>query len=167
MGRISVLAVVLALSSVVSLAVPARAGSVWDENDPGRRLDIRWVGAYQQIDGRMRVTVSFYAPVRKRWFNRGNVRDAISLNSNMFVRFGAYFFQFLRTRRSGRLVAWLCEAGSGCAGPARTHRVDRDTIRARILGPPYGPAPGWYFRAESYTHDLETRIDRTRQGVLT
>jgi hypothetical protein len=174
MSRIRILVVLLALGSIVLNPAPAHAGSVWDANDPGRKLDIRWVGVYQQADDRMRVTVSFYGRVRNRWFNRpGHLEGVEAWTANLRVGFtedrarGAFFFAlFLRSRHNG-LVAWLCEAGSGCAGPARTHRVDRDTIRARILGPPYGPAPGWYFRAESYTHDLETRIDRTRQGVLT
>jgi hypothetical protein len=31
----------------------------------------------------------------------------------------------------------------------------------------YGPAPGWYFHARSYTHDQETRLDRTRWDAFT
>jgi hypothetical protein len=53
MGRIRVLAVVLALGSIMLSPVPAHAGSVWDANDPAHRLDIRWVGVYQQADGRI------------------------------------------------------------------------------------------------------------------
>ncbi len=66
MGRIRVLAVVLALGFIVLGPIPAQAGSVWDPNEPGHRLDIRWVGVYQQPDGLMRVTISFHDRVRVR-----------------------------------------------------------------------------------------------------
>jgi len=168
MGHIRALAVVVAVVSVAFLAVPARAGSVWDPNEPPRMLDIRWVGAYEQTDGRMRVTVSFYGRVHDRWFNSTTRGPA-----NLVVRFthdraiAEYIFVlFMRTPR-GHLVALLCESASGCGERTRVRRVDRDTIRTRVKNLDFGPAPGWSFRARSLTHDLDTRIDQTRWGVVT
>jgi len=176
MSRIRVLAVVLALGSIILSPMPAHAGSVWDVNDPGHRPDIRWVGAYQQADGRLRVTVSFYGRVRNRWFNRpvGVLAGLGPWSANLRVGFtddrtiGEYWFAlFQRTRHRG-LIAWLCESGSGCSGPAHVGRPDRRTIRARIpTFTGFGPAPGWFFRGVSRTHDLKTVIDRTRWGILT
>jgi hypothetical protein len=170
MLQIRTLAVVIAVMSVALNAVPARAASVWDPNDPARRLDIRWV-AYQQADGRMRLTVSFYGRFHKGWLN--TTRGAPS-SSNLYVGFTHdrtipeyWFALFSRTPR-GRLVAWLCESGSSCVDRSRVRRVDRDTIRVRLRNDfGHGPAPGWYFRASSYTHDLKTPIDRTQWGVFT
>jgi hypothetical protein len=178
MSRIRVLLVVLALGSIVLNPLPAQAGSVWDANDSGHRLDIRWVGAYQQADGRMRVTVSFYDRVRTRWFNRpGDPLVGIpAWTANLYVGFAedradgmSHFALFLRTRHDG-LIAWLCEGGSGCTGRVHVGRPDRRTIRARFRAFPDGyggPAPGWFFRGFSRTHDLKTAIDRTHWGVFT
>jgi hypothetical protein len=169
------LAVVLALGSIMLGPVPAHAGSIWDANDPGHRLDIRWVGVYQQADGRTRVTVSFYDRVRNRWFNRpSDLEGAGPWAANLAVgfsedRIGEYYFAlFLRTRHHG-LIAGLCESGSSCSGgPVHVGRPDRRTIRVRIpTFDGYGPAPGWYFRGVSRTHDLKTVIDRTGWGIFT
>lgn len=65
-------AVPLALALLMVAPSLASAGSVWDPNDPAYGLDIRWTGVYVQADGKMRVTMSFHAPVRLRWFNRSN-----------------------------------------------------------------------------------------------
>jgi hypothetical protein len=141
-------------------------------------MDIRWVGAYQQADGRMRVTVSFYGRVRNRWFNRpSRVQGFVDPSAaNLAVGFTKdrtldehWAALFLRTRHKG-LIAWLCEYGSSCSGPVHVDRPDRRTIRARLVEPPPsipGPAPGWYFRGISRTHDLKTVIDRTHWGVFT
>jgi hypothetical protein len=56
----------VAMISVVLLAVPARAGGVWDPNDPGHHLDIRWAGIYELPDDRFMTTVVFYDRVRKQ-----------------------------------------------------------------------------------------------------
>jgi hypothetical protein len=179
MSHIRILAVVLALGSIILSPMPAHAGSVWDANDPGHRLDIRWVGVYQQADGRIRVTVSFYGRVRNRWFNRPLSRNigipATSANLQVGFsdnRINEFFFAgFLRTRHRG-LVAWLCETGSGCSTTYGVHvgRPDRRTIRVRIprfaFDDDFGPVPGWYFRGVSWTHDFKTKLDRTRWGVF-
>ena len=67
----------IALALVLVLAAPtaASAGSVWDPDDPTYGLDIRWVGAYVQQKGTMRVTMAFHTPVRLTWFNRGFFRE--------------------------------------------------------------------------------------------
>ena len=69
---IPTLAVLISLASVLLVPTPATAGSAWDPNDAGYRLDIRWVGVYQESDGRLRVTVVFYDPVRLQWFRTGS-----------------------------------------------------------------------------------------------
>jgi hypothetical protein len=170
MGRIRVFAVVLALGSVILGPIPAHAGSVWDANDPGHRLDIRWVGAYQQADGRMRVTVAFYDRVRIRWFNGGRDPSKATLGvgfTDDYKRIGPYFFALFVRNRHGGLSVWLCESGSSCSGPARVGRPDGMTIRARIQNFDYGPAPGWDFRGLSQTKDLKRVIDRTHWAVFT
>jgi hypothetical protein len=176
MSRIRVLAVVLALGSIMLGPVPAHAGSVWDANDAGHRLDIRWVGVYQQADGRMRVTVSFYGRVRNKWFNRPLSRliGIPATTANLWIGFSDdrtgedFVAGFLRTRHRG-LIAWLCESGSGCSSGNGVHvgRPDRRTIRARLpTFDGFGPVPGWYFRGVSKTHDFKA-IDRTGWGLFT
>jgi hypothetical protein len=162
----------VALLSVIVLApAPARAGSVWDPDEPGHRLDIRWVGAYQQLDGRMRVTMSFYDRTRIRWFDEGI--PISHFDANVKVGFtdvrgsSPYWFVMFMRNQHDWLSAWLCESGSSCYGPFHVHRVDRDTIRARISSPSFGPAPGWYFRAFSFARDSLARIDYTRWARLT
>jgi hypothetical protein len=169
MTRPLVKAAVALLSLIVLAPAPAQAGSVWDPNETGHQLDIRWVGAYQQLDGRMRVTVSFYDRTRIRWFSGGS-----PFNANLLVGFThdrnvtpPYWFALFVRNRHNRLSAWLCESGSGCFGPARVQRVDRDTIRARISNPDYGPASGWDFRGSSLTRDTHALIDRTRWARFT
>lgn len=60
--RLRAIAIALSLASIISTATPAHAGSVWDPNEPGHRLDIRWAGVTIQADGRMRVTITFLLP---------------------------------------------------------------------------------------------------------
>jgi hypothetical protein len=50
---------------------------MWDPNESGHRLDMRWVGVYFEADGRFRVTVTFYDRVRMRWFAQ---RDQFTLS---------------------------------------------------------------------------------------
>ena len=172
MGRMRILAVVLALGCIMLGPIPAHAGSVWDPNDAAHRLDIRWVGVYHQADGRMRITVAFHDRIRNRWF---------PICSNPFLhscprpptflvgfptRF-AYYALFFRHRHHG-LWAQLCEGGSSCSPIAKVFRPDRKTMRVRLdefQG--YGPAPGWYFRAMSFASDGHTGIDRTHRGIIT
>lgn len=168
MGRIRVLAVVLALGSIILGPIHAQAGSVWDPNEPGHRMDIRWVGAYQQADGRMRVTVAFHDRVRMRWFNvRGPWNATVTVGFTHDRQIGAYFVVLFVRNRHGGLSAWLCESGSNCSGPVHVGRPDRKTIRARIMNFDYGPAPGWFFRGQTQTRDLNKALDRTRWAIFT
>ena len=64
MTRLRVVALALSLASILSTATPAHAGSVWDPNEPGQRLDIRSVGVTFQANGRMRITMTFFIPSR-------------------------------------------------------------------------------------------------------
>jgi hypothetical protein len=169
MNRLPVKAAAVLLSLIVLAPGPARAGSVWDPNEPGHRLDIRWVGAYQQLDGRLRVTVSFYDRTRIRWFNGGSPFHAnllVGFTDDRIIAPPFLFALFVRNRHN-RLSAWLCESGSSCNGPVHVRRVDRDTIRARIPNPDWGPAAGCDFRGFSRTPDSNALIDRTRWAKLT
>lgn len=140
-------AVPLALALLMVTPSLASAGSVWDPDDPAYPLDIRWTGVYVQVDGKLRVTMSFHAPVRLRWFNRRNDWTRV------FVGFTdrpipPYFrFAFFRNR-AGKLRAQLCEGGSGCTAIVSVSRPNRFTIRAKVGPlPSYAPGVGWRFRA--------------------
>jgi hypothetical protein len=165
MSRIRVLAVVLALGSIILGPIPAQAGSVWDPDDAAHRLDIRWVGVYQQVDGLMRVTISFHGRTRTRWFeDRSNPTLTVALAYAKAEYAQAWEVTFFRNAHH-RLVALLCELASSCVSQARVHRLDRDTIRVR-LDPFYSPFTGSYFRAWSQRPGGRL-IDRTRWGIVT
>jgi hypothetical protein len=120
MGRIRVLAVVLVLGSLLLAPAPAaHAGSVWDPNDAAHRLDIRWVGVYQQHDGLMRVTISFHDRVRLRWFEgRRHPTLIVGLYYAKQRTAEAWDVTFYRNAHD-RLVAKLCELASSCVSLAR------------------------------------------------
>jgi hypothetical protein len=139
-------ALALTLALLMSTPGVAYAGSVWDPDEPGYPLDIKWVGVYVQADGRMRVTMSFHAPVRLRWFNYGNSwhRVKVGFTDRPFPPF--FFVSFWR-RWNGGLSAQFCEGGSGCTQIVSVTRPDRFTIRARVgMFDGYGPDVGWRFR---------------------
>jgi hypothetical protein len=61
------LPVVLAIVWCASMGVPAQAANTgWDPDDMTGRFDLRWVGAYRQADGTVRLDISLWDPVR-RW----------------------------------------------------------------------------------------------------
>jgi hypothetical protein len=166
-------AISLALALVIVTPTVALAGSVWDPNDPGYGLDIRWVGVYVQADGRMRVTMSFHTPVRLRWFNLENDWKRVYVGFTDRPIPPYYWVGFFR-KRSGGLFAQLCEGGSGCTGIVRVRRPDRFTIRARVdLFPSWGPNVGWSFRGITTKARPEPPrhrplvIDRTVWGTVT
>jgi hypothetical protein len=165
MGRIRVFAVVLALGSIILGPVPAQAGSVWDPNEPGHRLDIRWAGVYQQADGLMRVTISFHDPVRIRWFeNRNDATLVVGLYFAKQANAEAWDVTFYRNAHD-RLLADLCELASSCVSVARVRHPDKRTIRVR-LDPFYSPFTDSPFRARSQRPGGGL-IDRTGWGVVT
>jgi hypothetical protein len=162
-GRaISVLVVILAASLLAS--DPARAGSVWDPNEQGHRLDIRWVGVYELTGGRIRVTITFYDKVRLRWFGERNdpslgVRftDNPDLPANFFLGF------FLNAHH--RLMAQECESGSACTDSVPVSRPNAITLRTWIGFPDQrGPRSGWPFRAISV--GPRRLLDKTAWGVV-
>ena len=157
-----VVTLVIAIMSFVSLTGAARAGSVWDPDEPGRRLDLRWVGVYPLDDGRMRVTVTFHHAIKLRWFGSSGVDVAFTHDDDVPPY---WFFTF---RRNGdRLRARLCEGGSGCAPGVAVLRPDRRMIRA-WLEPLYAgqPADGWRFRGRSFRDGPGTLLDRTGRGTV-
>jgi hypothetical protein len=173
--RFRVRAVLLVFAVVLATPTSALAGSVWDPDDPGYGLDIRWVGVYEQLDGRMRVTMSFHTPVRLRWFNTGDLREwrrvVVGFTDRSIPPY--YFVSFFRNWQGG-LSAQLCEGGSGCTAVVRVRRPDPFTIRARVgLFPSWGPGIGWRFRGittEAQAKPPRVRpivIDRSRWGIVT
>jgi hypothetical protein len=165
MGRIKVVAVVLALGSIILGPIPAHAGSVWDPNDAAHRLDLRWVGVYQQADGLIRVTISFHDRVRMRWFEgRRNATLVVGLYFAKRAYAEAWDVTFYRNAHH-RLVANLCELASSCVSVARVRHPDDRTIRVR-LNPGYGPFTDSPFRARSQRPG-GAFIDRTGWGIVT
>jgi hypothetical protein len=167
---------VLPLALVLVIVPPptvAQAGGAWDPDDPAYHLDVRWVGVYVQADGRMRVTMSFYAPVRLRWFNysRGWRRAYVGFTDQPTVA-PYYCVGFFRDRR-GRLSAQFCEGGSICSPVVRATRPDRSIIRATVdPSREYGPGVGWRFRGITLgaravpPRDRPRVIDRTVLGFV-
>jgi hypothetical protein len=167
MGRLGLVSLTLAF--LVLAPLPAHAGSVWDANEPIHRLDIRWVGATMQADGRLRVTVTFYDQVRVRWFRQTESwwpsRPGLVVGSTIDRSVRPYMFiMFFRNQR-GRLKAIICEGGSGCGPVTRVKRPNAITVRARFDLAPYFPHAGWFFRAWSANYSGEI-LDRTGWGVI-
>lgn len=142
--RLRLRAVPLALALLMVTPSLASAGSVWDPDDPAYALDIRWTGVYVQADGRLRVTMSFHAPVRLRWFNRGNDWTRVFVGFTNLPIPPYYHFAFFRNR-AGKLRAQLCESGSICTAIVPVSRPNRFTIRAKVKSS-FGPGVGWRFR---------------------
>ena len=162
--RVAVHTAIMTLAFAVLLPTGAQAASVWDRNEPIRRLDMRWIGAYVESDGQTRVTITFHHPVRLRWFDRLQLLEL----SSMVVLFAGeagveptWYAVF--GKRNNRLRAQLCESGSACNG-ARVTRPDRFTIRARFgIG-----LDGQAFRGRSTRGGWSGEIlDRTAWVVVT
>lgn len=159
---------VLVLAAGVLAASPVRASSVWDRNEPGHRLDIRWVGVYEQSDGRIRVTATFYDSVRLSWFKETGSWHALSVGFTDDPQIGPYFFLDVFVRNH-RLKARLCENGSACT-VARVSRPNGATLRTRIgFDDGRGPHSGWRFRGTSAltTSNPPRVIDKTAWGKVT
>jgi hypothetical protein len=167
MKRVGI-ALVTLLALTLFPASPARAASVWDPNEPIHRLDMRWVGAYEQADGRLRVTITFYDRVRLRWFDRSRSGTLSTLVIEFTPERDHRPFMFgLFARRRDRLVAAMCESGSSCGG-ARVTRPNPFTIRAWFDPLDVLPRAGWSFRGRSWRDPGGIDgLDRTASGNLT
>jgi hypothetical protein len=125
-------------------------------------LDIRWVGVYEQADGRIRVTATFYDRVRLKWFREAPSWHAFSVAFTEDPRLSPYLFLDVLFK-DHRLKAELCESGSDCTG-AKVVRLNGTAFRTRIgfVDRP-SPQSGWLFRATSAntTADPPYVIDRT------
>jgi hypothetical protein len=167
MRRIASVLIIVLVSGGLA-ANPARAASVWDSNEPGHRLDIRWIGVYEQSDGRIRVTATFYDRVRVSWFKEVPAWHALSVGFTDDPQIGPYFFLDVFVKNH-RLKARLCESGSACV-TARVSRPNRATLRTWIgFSDGRGPHSGWRFRATSArtTSDPPRVIDKTAWGKVT
>ena len=161
--RAGVQVAIMALALVTLLPTGAQAASVWDPNEPIRRLDMRWIGAYVESDGQTRVTITFYHSVRLRWFDRLQELELSSMVMLFASEAGVeptWYAVF--GKRDNRLRAQLCESGSGC-NETRVTRPDRFTIRAR-----FGGLDGMAFRGRSTRGGWSGEIlDRTAWGIVT
>lgn len=154
--RVGVAAIAALL--VVAIPTPSHADGVWDPDEPGHRLDIRWVGVYQEDDGRFRVTITFYDRVRPRWFHQWRASATVGLTTDPEHEWWVYFAHFFRD--SGRLKARLCESGSTCGSDVRVSRPNAQTIRVRFAGGSDWDFSGWTGRDPPW-------IDRTRWQKVT
>jgi|SRR5919201_3474312 hypothetical protein len=155
---------VVAMTTWVGSTPAANAGSIWDPNEPLRRLDIRWVGVAAEQDGRFRVTIVFHHPVRLRWFQDDATAEVGFTHDRVIQPY--WFFTFRKGLRPGRIRARLCEGGSGCGHWVRARRPDMFAIRA-WLQPLYDqPQVGWSFRAKTYRDSFDVVLDRTRWGTI-
>jgi hypothetical protein len=168
MRRLGSAIVIASLALVLLPATPARAASVWDPDDPIYRLDIRWVGAYEQADGRIRLTISFHHRVRLRWFEPLQMGTFSTLVVSFSADRNQEAFTFaLFGRENGRLVAAMCEDQEGC-GRGLLRRPNRRTIRAWFDPGALTPHAGWAFRARSWRHSGGVDpLDRTAWGMVT
>ena len=164
--RVLASCLVLVVSGVIA-AGPAQAASVWDPNEPGHRLDIRWVGVYEQTDGRIRMTATFYDRVRLKWFREAPSWHAFSVAFTPDPQQSPYYFLHVLFKNR-RLRAELCESGSSCTA-AKVVRLDGTALQTRIgFGDRPNPQSGWLFRATSAntTADPPYVIDRTVRGKV-
>jgi hypothetical protein len=177
-ARIRARHIALALVLVLIAPTAASAGSVWDPDDPPYGLDIRWVGAYVQRDGTMRVTMAFHTPVRLTWFNRGFFHEWRRVRVGFTDRqFPPFFFVLFFRNSGGGLSAEFCESGSSCSGHVPVSRPNRFTIRTIVpLFDRYGPgADGGTWRFRGTTTQAKGKppsgrhpvIDQTGWGILT
>ena len=168
MKRIAPAFVVATLVLVALLPNPAHAAGVWDPNDPIRRLDIRWVGAFEQADGQIRVTITFYHPLRLRWFepiHMGTLSTLVVSFSQTAPQDGFIFAVYGRER--DRLIAVMCEDQTGC-GRGLLRRPNPRTIRVWFDPGSLTPHAGWFFRARSWRHSGGVDpLDRTAWGTVT
>jgi hypothetical protein len=168
MKRVGSAILIASLALMLLPATPARAAGVWDPDDPIYRLDIRWVGVYEQTDGRIRLTISFHHRVRLRWFERIQMGTfstlAVSFSADRNQE--AYTFA-LFGRENDRLVAVMCEDQTGC-GRGLVRRPDRRTIRVWFDPGALTPHSSWVFRARSWRHSGGVDpLDRTAWGTVT
>ena len=170
MKRVGLALATLSLVLALSPISPAWAAGVWDPNEPGHRLDIRRVGAYEQADGRLRVTVSFHDRLRLRWFSSPTWPELPTLHVGFTHdrEIRPYLFAIFFRDRSGRLTAAMCESGSGC-GQGRVSRPNAFTVRAWFGAVDHWPRAGWSFLGRSTLGMGQDAVllDRTRWGRVT
>ncbi len=140
---------------VLVIPTPSYAGSVWDPDEAGHHLDVRWAGVYEQGDGRLRITITFYDRIRQRLIGGGRV-VRVEFAPDRDAYYYAYF-----SHDSGRWWASLCESGSTCPSSGPVFRPNAKTLRVRLTGP---PDTDWNFRVGT---GLRSRIDLTRRAEIT
>ena len=165
MNRFQVWTVAVTLAAIVLAPIPAHAASVWDPNERGHRQDIRWVGVYHQADGRLRVTMTFYDPVRIWWFGApdGRWHVVAAMTNNSKRHYAEWDVAFFRNPHNN-LSAELCQFFNGCFVVASVARPNAFTIRSWIR-PPDCCVAGWALSA--YTPTARGPfIDTTKRGIV-
>jgi hypothetical protein len=166
MRRLRTWAALVAIASLASFPGPARAGSVWDPNDPIRRLDLRRVGVVELEENRFRVTITFHHRVRLRWFESTGPALVDVAFSTALGSAPSFFFSIWKSR-SNRFRGQFCEGGSACDRVVPVRRPDASTMRARFTPPYGGPDTGLPFRARTWRDQvLGTALDRTAWGTI-
>ena len=165
MNRLRISVFLLVVATSLSTPTTASAGGVWDPDEAGHRLDIRWVGFYQQPDGRMRITMTFYDRVRMRWFGprSGNSGAAIDFTDDLSLPRN-YFVVLFQNQHHG-LSAQLCAAGSSCGPVVGVVRPNAITIRAWVR-PLFELSTGFFFQGGSSKEAGCCRIDKTKWGIV-
>ena len=142
MNRFRILVFLSVLAASALAPATAQAGGAWDPDDPGHRLDIRWVGAYRS-DGVMRVTIRFYDPIRPEWFTHWGDYPRVEV----LINGGASFRLDFHVNRQERFFAAFCVGGGGCYPFFHVFRPDPTMLRVwfpsvRSFRPPRGPSSG-------------------------
>ncbi len=114
--RGALLSIMLSLSFVVSLVSSAHAASTgWDPNDVGGRLDLRWVGVYQQDADTVRIGITLWDPVRAEMLPRPDYRRELYVLSQGFFNAGIYGqgYIFFSADRGRWVMEWIDGGSSG------------------------------------------------------
>jgi hypothetical protein len=115
--RSTSLVILLSLLLAMSIVTPAwAASSAWDPNDTSNVLDLRWVGTYRQDPDTVRVSITFWNPVRdwmlKCWGQYCGSRRSLLLESLGLLHFqtaGSMYVTYMPSRGWG---ATLFDGGS-------------------------------------------------------
>jgi hypothetical protein len=122
MQRRGTLASVTLSLLMVCVASPANAaGTAWDPDDVGGRLDLRWVGVYREDADTVRVSISLWDPVRSWMLPRPDHWRHLMVRSEGFFDAGIYGegFIFFSSERNRWVMEWIDAGSAGLVGRFR------------------------------------------------